>query len=403
MQRGDPQSGRIDRWAQLGAAVAQFAVAVLVFQSRYGHIRDPLGAPLFWDSKVLMAGGLEMAQGRNPYLHLVWHAPFPLVFVSPPALALVLGATARVLREHLFDVLAVSHVVALIVTPLVLTRQFLGRTWTDIAFGYGLFVCAFGAWGVTTIVSGNFGSTLYLLIFMALFHALRTSRWMAFHIAVAFACQVKLPFALFWAVPVMRDSLNWTQLRHAVIAASVATIPFAISYLAAPAFFAGWLAALAQQVSIGDAGYSMYGVVFSKVWLDTRSLLPLVAHSLVGAGLLVFLLLDRTRGQLRVAALIVFIILANPRMKEYDIAFATIPAAILYLTAMAPAGSSAPRRAWAIAALLGLTVFILKAYRTPAVGAFIYVACLIGAILSLRVKAAIPKPLEEAEGGRYRA
>jgi hypothetical protein len=89
---------------------------------------------------------------------------------------------------------------------------------------------------------------------------------------------------------------------------------------------------------------------------------------------------------LRLAALIVLAELANPRMKEYDLAFATIPAAALYLTALAPVGSGVWRRAFALAVLTALALAMLKASHLPHVGAYIYAAVLVGAILTLSFK-----------------
>lgn len=382
----EPSINRLDRWATLGAVGVLAAFALYVLINRFGDLPAPFGASLFWDARVFAEGGKAVAAGRDPYPGFVWLSPFDLPFISAPAVAHALGFAYQILGPGLFWLLVASHAAAIVVTPLILTRLFLGKDWIDAALGYALFVCGLGAWGVTTILAGNFGATLYLLIFLGLARGLKDGNWLWFHIAVAVACQVKPPYALFWAIPVLVNGWSWPRLKQSVIAAAAAAAPFLLSYLFDPAFFQAWLDGLNRQVQVGDAGFSVYGAVFSLVWPDVTSVTPIIVHALACAAVGLFLLFDKTTGLPKAAALIVFAIFANPRMKEYDMAFAAIPLAALYLDALAPAGSDARRKALAIGALVALTAVTLKADHAPLIGGFVYAAVMAGAIFTLALK-----------------
>jgi hypothetical protein len=280
---------RVDRIAQLLAAAVLFAVAVYIVHNRYGFIHD-WGQAFFWDSRVFAVGGMDMAAGQDPYITDVWAVPFPLPFISPPTFAGILGLIAGVLHGGVFWLFAGLHIVSLALTPWLLTRLFLGRGVTDTVFGYALFLGGFGAYGVTTALAGNFGSTLYLAIFAAMAHGLRTGRWLAFHIAVGCACQVKMPYALFWAIPVMQGGWDWAQLRNAAFAAAAAAIPYVVSYAADPAFFHAWLGALGREVARYDVGLSTYGAVYDGQTPPAGGALPMLAHLAVAGAMFAFLL-----------------------------------------------------------------------------------------------------------------
>jgi hypothetical protein len=164
----------------------------------------------------------------------------------------------------------------------------------------------------------------------------------------------------------------------------VAALAYGLSYLLDPEFFHDWLGALARQVQSGDIGFSMYGAVFRRIGQDLTSPAPMIAHVLACGALGLFLfVLDRTTGKLKLAALITFAILANPRMKEYDIAFAAIPVGALYLAAFAPEGADAWRRALGVGAVALIMIALLKGDQLPLIGPFIYVIAMGGAILTL--------------------
>jgi hypothetical protein len=373
---------RLDRWVALLATVICAACAFVAFNNRWGYVVPLLPGALFWDANVFASAGHEIAQGIDPYLGPAIQNPFQLPYVCAPQVSVVLGALSSLLGPALFPLLALLHIAALIGAPLILTRLFIGKAWPDAALGYGLFACGLGAFGVTTIIAGNFGAVLYLAIFAAMIPGLRENKWLWFHIAVAVAAQVKPPYVLLWIVPVLVNGWSWKQLRHAVIAGTATLVPYVVAYLFDRTHFNEWLASVANQFAIGDYGFSPYGGVLrvDKTLIDGP--VPMIVHALVCAPLGLFLLFDRTKGTFKAAALIVFAILANPRMKEYDLSFAVIPVVGLYLAALVPQAGDAKRRALGIGLVLVLTLVMLRADQIPVLGPFTYTIAIAAAILS---------------------
>jgi hypothetical protein len=86
---------------------------------------------------------------------------------------------------------------------------------------------------------------------------------------------------------------------------------------------------------------------------------------------------------LRVAALVTFAIVANPRMKDYDIAFAAIPVGALFYHVMASSTDSALRRAVAVGVVTTIALILLKIDRLPVPGDYVFVLTAVAAIVSL--------------------
>lgn len=372
-----------DRHAALVAGALMIALAAFAFWQRYGWLADTFPGAFFWDAQVLANAGKLIASGGNAYFGDMISSPFGLPFISAPQVAMFLAGLATVLGPALLPLMVIGHIASMIVVPLVLTRLFLGPNWQDTVLGYGLFVCGLGAFGVTTVLVGNLGTTCYLLIFTAMAYGLKTGKWLWFYAACAVAAQLKPPFLALLIVPVMANGWSWLQLRNVVITAAAAGLPFAISWLVSPSYFADWLGALDRQVGVGDHGWSVFGAVSEYSEASRETIIPKLAHAAVMAPLGLFLLMDKTRGPMRVAALVAFAIFLNPRMKEYDAAFAAIPVAALYLNLIAPQASDAMRRAIGIGALLVLTGAMLRADQVPVLGPFIYSIVIAGGILTL--------------------
>lgn len=380
---------RFDRAAAVAAAVVLLACAYLAFVNRFNFVLPMLPGGVFWDSAVFAAAGEQVSQGINPYLEPVIDYPFTLPFISAPQVAAGLSALASIFGPALFPLLALCHVAALILTPLLLTRLFIGRSWQEALFGFGLAACFLAAAGVTAIVAGNFGVFLYLAIFAAMIPGLRDQKWIWFHIAVAIAVQIKPPYGLLWIVPVLANGWSWKQFQHAAIAAVASTLPYFAAYLIDRSFFNDWLGSLARQVEFGDHGDAPYGAVIN-LNADLRGgIVPMIVHIAVCLPLLIFLMLDRTRGMRKVAALVAFAILANPRLKEYDLTFVTIPVAALYLgiflhdVRAISAFNDIRNRALGIGLIVALSVFMLRADHIPLIGPFMYSVVIVGAILTL--------------------
>lgn len=370
-------------WAAL-ALMLLAALAVMM------HRHPPNGELYFGDSAVFTVAGERVVAGEDPYEGaVVEYEENGLPFISPPVVAMTFGGLYWILGPALMGVMMFSHFVALIGSPWIQTRLFLGPKPSHLALGFGVFACSIGAAAVTTFVSGNFGASMHFAIIATMAHGLRKGQWRWMHLAIALSCLVKPTYAAYWIVPVLWQGWNWREVKNAAIVAGIVALIYAVSYVANPSYFDAWLGSLNRQVSgTGDYGHSVYGQLAWRMIFDEHqhTLIPYLAHIAVMGALLAFILLDKTTGLRKAAALIVFSILVNPRMKEYDMAFAAVPLAALYLSALIPPTADAMRRALAIAATVAIFFALLIADNLPIVGPFMYVIAMSAGILTLALK-----------------
>lgn len=389
----------LDEWARWAVAALLFAAAAYVLTHTYAWVwhmlaEQGLGAAIFWDARVFAAAGDYVAAGRNPYAEHVIEQPISLPFITAPLAAVTLGGLSSMFGPLLFPLLALAHLCAMVLAPLMLTRMFFGRSLSEAALGYGLFLFGINGFGLIAFTTGNFGSVLYLAIFAAMARGLRDGDWLWFHVAIAIAMQIKPPFALLWAVPVMAHGWNWRLLGQAAIAALIAGAVYPISFLIDPDYFRDWLASLNHQVNFyKDFGFSAYSAVRGGVrGTPAEAWAPYLVHIIVCGALFVFLLRDKTRGPLRIAALVALAILANPRMKEYDAAFASIAVgALLYPAFTHLAGrllekwgaSQTLARALALGGVLAFFVLIIQANEIELIRRFTSSIAIVAGIASL--------------------
>jgi len=378
----------LDDWARWASCLALLACAVYI-SDRYTFLRPAFEQHSFyqvvlWDSQVFVNAGAAVAEGRDPYIFPAITVPFEQPFFSAPAVAATLGLLYSIFGPGLEFLLKLGHLAAVILAPLILTRTFIGRSGSAAAWGYGLFAAGIGGYGVTTIIAGNFGALLYLAIFAAMARGLSAGKWFWFHVALAVAVQVKPPYGLFWLVPILTNGWSWRQALHAAAAVAAAAAVFLVSYLLNPAMFREWLEALIRGVEgANDVGYSVYGATRRVIGMNADSILPQVLHVGMCAALFVFLLLDKTKGAMKAAALVAFAILANPRMKGYDVAFAVIPVAGLAYAVLVPASGAEARRAAAVGAItLGMIAW-LRADQVPILGRYNYALAVAAGIVCL--------------------
>lgn len=375
-------------WAYWACCLILFTYAVYSL-SKYGYVfrsfgQHPFYEVLLWDSQVFSNGGEMVAQGHDPYALPAVFFPFELPFFSAPAVAETLGLLYHVFGANLAVLLKLGHVIAMILTPLILTRMFIGRSLSEVAWGYGLFLVGIGTSGVLTILAGNFGALLYLAVFAAMGRGFSTGRWFWFHVAVAVAVQVKPPYGMLWIVPILSNGWNWRQTLQTAIAAAAAAGAFLVSYLINPDLFQRWLNALVGNIERDrDFGSSFYGAARGMIGIRPDSMLPYALHVGMCVVLLAFLLRDKTKGKMKGAALIAFAIIANPRMKDYDVAFAVIPVVGLMCAALVPLGGSNVRRASAVVAVTLALIAWHGAIYVPILGAYSYALVVVVGILSV--------------------
>lgn len=389
----------LDNWARWACCLALLAGALYSLRT-YAFLLPAFKQHSFfevvlWDSQVFSNAGEAVALGRSPYSMFAAIVPFNLPFFSAPVVAAALGLLYSIFGDSLAFLLKVGHLAAVILTPLLLTRMFIGRSLSELAWGYGLFLFGLHAFGVSTVIDGNFGSILYLAIFAAMAQGLSTGRWFWFHVAVAIAVQVKPPYGLLWVVPILSNGWSWRQVAHATISAVAAASVFLISYFTNPDLFREWINMLVSSVERNrDFGYSVYGTARTMIGMRSDSILPYALHIGTCIVWFVFLLRDRTTGKMKAAALTAFAILANPRMKDYDVAFAVIPVVGIVYAALVTPASSETRRAVAVGAItLGLIAWHKASY-VPIMGPFTYTLAVAAGILCLALLR--PRTIESA-------
>lgn len=353
-----------------GCAVALCGAAAYVGWSRYAYLQPDVAAhgvvaTLGWDAELFASAAERVARTGEAYSTPAGAKPAN-GFVSPPLVMAGLGYLHGWFGVALGPLLKVLHVLAVAIGIGLSVRQFLRPSWAMAAFGAALFCAGLDGYGVTTLLAGNVGSIAYVAIFAALARGVGAGRWGWFHAAVALATLLKPPFATFWIVPVLGNGLDWRQARIAGLAAVAPLAAYLGHYALAPELTYAWLRAVQLQFEgIGDYGLSVYGATRHAFGLGQASLIPYAAQMTVVLALLALLLRSKARGPERLAALVVFAILANPRMKEYDVAYASIPAAAAFLACLAPGGAGAMRRAAGVGTItLGMLV-LLKLHQTP--------------------------------------
>lgn len=380
-----------------GCVVVLCGAAAYVGWSRYAYLQSEVAAhgvvaTLGWDAELFANAAERVARTGEAYSAPAGSKPAN-GFVSPPLVMAGLGYLHGWFGAALGPLLKALHGLAVAIGIGWSVRQFLRPSWAMAAFGAALFCAGLDGYGVTTLLAGNVGSLAYVAIFAALARGIGAGRWGWFHVVVGLATLLKPPFATFWVVPVLANGLDWRQARFAGLAAIAAVAAYIGHYLLAPELTHAWLRAVqAQFEGIGDYGLSVYGATRHAFGLGQTSPIPYLAQIAVVLALLVLLLRSKARGPERLAALVVFAIVANPRMKEYDVAYASIPAAAAFLACLVPVGSGAKRRAAGVVTItLGMLV-LLKLHRTPYVNYF--------GVVVVAALAVVAGALAPARGGR---
>lgn len=380
-----------------GGVVVLCGAAAYVGWSRYAYLQpevatNGLAATLGWDAELFANAAERVARTGEAYSAPAGAKPANGV-VSPPLVMAGIGYLHGWFGAALGPLLKVLHVLAVAIGIGWSVRQFLRPSWAMAAFGAALFGAGLDGYGVTTLLAGNVGSLAYVAIFAALARGVGSGRWGWFHAAVALATLLKPPFATFWIVPVLGNGFDGRQARLAGLAAFAAAAAYVGHFALAPELTYAWLRAVqAQFEGLGDYGLSVYGATRHVFGLGQTSLIPYLAQIAMVLALLALLLRSKVRGPERIAALVVFAIVANPRMKEYDVAYASIPAAAAFLACLAPVGAGAMRRAAGVATItLGMLV-LLKLHRTPYVNYF--------GVVVVAALAVVAGALAPSRGGR---
>jgi hypothetical protein len=180
-------------------------------------------------------------------------------------------------------------------------------------------------------------------VLAALWPALRRQSWLGFYLAVLLTAQVKPTQALLLAFPLL---LGRRQAIAAALVVAGVALPLAINYEAMPGLFHDFTAAIAGQI-LGQADFGQ-----SITDIAAHAGCPLSAASLA-AGLFAAVLAItafRLRPQLMhpdrmgfaIAWITIAAVIANPRMKDYDICIAATPFTLVALRSIQEGGAARP-------------------------------------------------------------
>lgn len=190
------------------------------------------------------------------------------------------------------------------------------------------------------LLTGNLSPILYAAGFATGLLGLKRNRWLPFYAVVVVASLIKLPFLAMLLVPLFCSK---RQLLAVCISVALTDAAYFAQQIWEPALYTGFRHALSAQIfERADVGF---GVLRPLLYLGHHVpiLTPTVAtciHLLLFVALFASLWSSRGLrhspefGKIWLATLIVLVIAANPRMKEYDACMAFLPELYLAIEAI---------------------------------------------------------------------
>ena len=336
------------------------ALAFLALCALWDHFLLP-GTRDLWDARVYAHAIAAFRAGSDPYSL----ADGGLPFVYPP-IFLYLGAAFAHIPAHLAWAfyLAVLTISTLAI-PWLLATQYLRTRWLTPAIALVVFVLQPRLFGEIVFLSGNLGAPLYALILIAALPGLRRNRWLWFYAAIVLASLIKPPFLTFLVLPVFLAHRQFPR---------PASPPLPSPWPPMPPRLASSPPSSSPSRTPSASRFSCAMTTASDTWPGSSSsisaspafhgLIAPIAYLAVMAALLAAMLVLRRRTPtpnpaLWLPMLLVFAIIANPRMQAYDAEIAFLPAIVLCVECfrLIPA---TPRRTALIAASLAFTTALLS-------------------------------------------
>jgi hypothetical protein len=329
----------------------------------------------FWDAGAYGRAIQTYLAGGDPYAHL-----YQYNFVYPPIFLHVAAALSRAISFRLLaGIYLAVNCAAVPLIAVVLARVYVPASWLTVAVALNLFACHSLLTAHVAIVSGNISNLLYLDVLVAGIPGLRRNRWLPFYLTVALCSLIKLPFLAFLLLPIL---LGEGGMTGPIITATTVFTTMFLEQRLWPAQYKGFMDAIAFQIfTLHDAGFGLPRYFF-QFHVDAR--LPLFhgklayfLHTAVMAAILYGLwAIRQTRPShkdplarsIRIAAILVTVILANPRMTDYDGDVALLPAILLIVESIRVL---LDRQINPILLSLPITAFLLLLVRTPTVSLFL--------------------------------
>lgn len=333
-----PVFGRFSRLRLTLIVAGWIAAALLVGYMAYA-------GPTAWDAQVYWKAMQSVHRGGDPYAEgiaaqrafhdrahplLVENSPFTYVY-SPMTLPLL-----RSLATFPVWLLCLLYGVALVAG--VLLQLWAGMQMADERERRSLvlvlpFVALFpGLLMHDVIMSANLAYILYGMVLVAAVPGWKRDRWSWFYIAVLIASIFKAPLLTLLAFPILVGRRQWFP---AAISGAAGLLLFAASARLWPRLFHEYMRAVFLQFEWNhDFGFSPSGLLGSALYdmgkhsSSAPTVLYLIFAGVLG-GVLLYVAYRVRQGQLSreiwIPVALLGTILANPRIKEYDVAAITIP------------------------------------------------------------------------------
>ena len=320
----------------------------------------------FWDARIYRAAVNGYLHGVNPYALM----PGMDLFLYPPVFLGAALALSKVLPSFIpgWSIYIAAYVAAVLGIWFCVAWAYLRKGWMGFFAATACLALAPNAAPIVAVLTGNFSVLCYGALLLAALAGLRRRQWLPFYAVLLCCALVKPPFLLMLALPLF---IGRKQLARVVATSGVVVVGYAAQRALFPQLFAGFRTALIRgSVAGGDIGYSVFGLVFKAIERHGSRLVALayVAHLACVIVAAAVLLLIRKRchpdawNRDWLSLLLVAIVLANPRMKDYDVIIAIVPAAWLLWRAR----QSAPALAAMIVCLLPVPLVSVVGHTTVA-------------------------------------
>jgi hypothetical protein len=305
----------------------------LIFVARwYLSLKHTGGIP-FMDAKVYSRAIATWHAGGDPYSTNSESLPF----VYPPVFLKCMVILGSLFPQHIGWYVYLSvDCLSLLAIPWLLTIGYVRSQWLTPFVAMLLFIFQPTFIEEYVFLTGNIANLFYPLALAAGILGIRRNKWLFFYLVVAVASLSKLTFLDLLILPLLAGE---RQLGSIFLCAGMVLSTFPLQRIFMPHYYAAFQQNVFTEVfTRGDAGFN----IFNYLHKQGRTLAPLrnpfvlftIHLAIIGTLLAGFFLAKRCRKRLAVAdlwvpALLVLVILANPRMQHIDADIAIIPAIYL--------------------------------------------------------------------------
>ncbi len=346
------------------AEIALYVLTALLFLLiawTWGRTKILGGHGFFWDAQVYARAITTWRSGGDPY------SSNALPFLYPPLFLRAATLLSRAFPGHSGWYLYLTlTVLATLSLPWLLATFYIRSPWLTPVLALALFTFQPRFIEQQMFNTGNIALLLYAITLLAGVDGLRHNRWGWFYAAIFFAGAIKPTMLALLLLPLLAGSTP--QLWPSLATGGTVFLLYAVQRLSMPQLYAAFQRASYQRLvvehDIGTGIYSQLARVGQHVSLLRSPGADLLVHLCLAGTLVAGLIAARGQrdhpavSRLWLPALLVAMILVNPRMSGYDEIVAILPTLFLSVEAVRSAVTTrSGLRAVAIAFAAILFVF----------------------------------------------